>query len=136
MSVMHATASPSHVLQQPYLRRAFALLTIVLLAYVSWEAFKANPGGLHGPRIDKLLHFSAFLSLAISSSLALVPGWRSVGQVVAGLLLYGALIEIVQAFIPGRDASVLDLLADAAGLAAGLGLFAGLRRLPVLARLP
>ncbi len=135
MVVMHATSPPSHVPHRLYLRRAFALLTVVLLAYVSWEAFRANPGGLNGPHIDKLLHFSAFLALAISSSLALTPGRRSGWRVVAGLLVYGTLIEIVQAFVPGRDASVQDLLADAAGIAAGLTLCALLRRLPVPARM-
>jgi len=134
MVVMHATAPSSTALKKPYLRRTFVLLTSVLLVYVSWEAFRPNPGGLNGPHIDKLLHFSAFVWLAISAALALIPGRRSAWRVVAGLLAYGAFIEIVQAFIPGRDASLLDLLADAAGIAAGLALVAGLRHLPGLAQ--
>ncbi len=116
---------PSH-------RRAFVALTAVLLVYVSWEAFRSNPGGSSLEQWDKVLHFSAFCSLALSAALALAPGRRSAWVVIAGLLAYGAFIEVVQAFIPGREASVLDWLADACGIAGGLAAAAVLRRLPVL----
>jgi VanZ family protein len=45
--------------------------------------------------------------------------------VVAGLIL-GAAIEVAQGFI-GRQSDVVDLLADAAGIAVGLGIWTGLR---------
>jgi VanZ family protein len=134
MAVMHATTPSATAPKSLHHSRAFALLTLALLVYVSWEAFTPHPGGLSGPHIDKLLHFGAFSALAVSLALGLVPSRRSLWLATASLLAYGALIEVVQAFIPGREASVLDWLADAAGIAAGLGLVAGLRWLTLPAR--
>ena len=77
----------------------------------------------------------AFSTLAVTWALARSPSRRGHWAIAAWLLLYGALIEIVQAYVPGRDASWLDLMADAVGIAAGLGLVTLLRRLPLLHRL-
>jgi VanZ family protein len=44
---------------------------------------------------------------------------------VSGLVL-GAAIEVAQGFI-GRQSDVVDLLADAAGIAVSLGMWTGLR---------
>ena len=40
---------------------------------------------------------------------------------LAGLLAYGALIEVLQSFTPNRSADWRDLVADAVGLALGWG---------------
>ena len=116
-------------------RRSFAWLTAALFVYVSWEALRPDPGGSSIDQLDKLLHFMAFATLAVSSALASSRGRRSHWTIAALLLLYGALIEIVQAYVPGRDSSWLDLMADGVGIAAGLGLVTLLRRLPLLQRL-
>ena len=79
-------------------------------------------------QMDKLMHFSAFLSIAVSAALASGPTRHSAWAIAAALLGYGALIEIAQIWIPGRDASWLDLLADALGIACGLSLAFALRR--------
>lgn len=139
MSVMSATTpAPSKASAG---RRAFAWLTVALLAYVSWQALRSNPGSSNFSQLDKLQHLFAFVALAASSALAMAPARRgnllwAQGWALAGVwLLYGALIEVMQAFIPGRQASWLDLLADAAGIALGLALAQSLRRWPVLSRL-
>jgi VanZ family protein len=72
---------------------------------------------------DKLLHA---LEYAVLGAL-LVPSLRLAGLrpraafVVAVLLgsLYGATDEIHQSFVPGRDAAVLDWVADTLGVALG-----------------
>ena len=115
-------------------RRPFVWLTAVLFIYVSWEALRPNVGGTGIAQFDKLLHFSAFAALAVSSALALGPGRRNHAVIAGALLLYGALIEILQLLVPGRDASALDLLADAAGIAGGLALAGLLQRLPAFRR--
>ena len=110
-------------------RKPFAWLTAALFGYVTWEALRPNPGGSSIEHWDKLLHVLAFATLALSSALACSPSRKSDWGIAAGLLVYGALIEIVQAYVPGRDASWLDLMADAVGIAAGLGLTRLWRRL-------
>jgi VanZ family protein len=78
---------------------------------------------------DKLQHAAAFYTLAFLLDFALPRGrfgWRK----AAAVLGYGALIEIVQHFLPWRDSSILDFLADGVGV----GLYVA--SLPLLARLP
>lgn len=67
---------------------------------------------------DKLVHAGLF---AVLGGLA-ARSWLQPAQrwwVVVALLLLGAQTEVLQAFIPGRGASVADWLADALGLAVG-----------------
>ena len=116
-------------------RKPFAWLTAALFVYITWEALRPEPGGSSIDQLDKLQHFMAFSTLAVTWALARSPSRRGHWAIAAWLLLYGALIEIVQAYVPGRDASWLDLMADAVGIAAGLGLVTLLRRLPLLHRL-
>jgi len=66
---------------------------------------------------DKVLHVGTFVLLTAWFG-AIAPGQSA--RVGAGLLLYGVLIEVLQSFTAYRSAELLDLLADAAGIAAGL----------------
>jgi VanZ family protein len=82
---------------------------------------------------DKVLHFTAYLLLAG----ALATAWQLAGGILTSrhlffawfaVLAYGAFDETTQ--IPvGRDCSIWDWTADAAGAAVGLMLFVVLRRL-------
>jgi len=70
---------------------------------------------------DKLAHFLLYATLGAALGYGRV---RSQGPVSHWLLLavgllYGVSDEIHQSFVPGRTPSVLDLVADAAGLVAG-----------------
>jgi VanZ family protein len=73
---------------------------------------------------DKLLHAITFAILALWFSGQYARGgyWKF----ATGLLLYGALIEACQYFVPYRRAEAGDMLADVAGIVCGLILaFAG-----------
>jgi len=77
---------------------------------------------LHLPAgVDKLLHGAAYALLAVTVLFALpgpAEGGSSGRNAVLTLivcLIYGLLDEWHQSFVPGRDASGLDLLADGAG---------------------
>ncbi|MDD2828477.1 MAG: VanZ family protein [Sulfuricurvum sp.] len=66
---------------------------------------------------DKQNHFAAFFVLYILLSVAYKH--FSLQKRIAILLLIGVQIELTQAFIPGRFASTLDVVADSIGIAIG-----------------
>jgi VanZ family protein len=97
------------LLFRPALVLAFAAGTAAALSEASAAAM---PGGG-----DKLLHAVGFLLLGFLTdySMPSAPAvyWR---WQVPLLLLYGAVIELAQSFLPYRSADILDLVADAGGL--------------------
>jgi VanZ family protein len=61
---------------------------------------------------DKVVHFGAFFVLALTFHRAFpIPIWAA----LVILTMYGVAIEWVQDMLPYRDASLGDLIADAAG---------------------
>lgn len=81
---------------------------------------------------DKSNHALAFFVLGILSLIAF-PG--SAWRVTAGLIGYGALIEVLQGMTAYRTAEWPDLIADMIGIVAAIGVIAVMRRCnPVLAR--
>jgi VanZ family protein len=99
-------------------RGAFAVAVLVSLAVLfapAGEVPDAPPG------VDKVVHVAVFLALAVTGR------WAGVRAAVLGglLLVYGAVSEVLQAVTPlDRSGSLADLLADAVGIAVGLGAWA------------
>ena len=93
-----------------------------LALVVSWLALSpAPPNGLD-TGWDKLNHAAAFAALTAVAIFAFPRSQRSsrsLWLLLAGLLCFGAAIEIAQSFTPTRNAEWGDLLADAVGMAAG-----------------
>ena len=88
-------------------------LCLGLTSYLSLMPQEFLPSGID--IWDKLSHSIAFAALALSAAL----GWPEkdfVRSVLLPLLLLGILIEVMQYFIPGREFSLLDMLADAVGI--------------------
>jgi VanZ family protein len=71
---------------------------------------------------DKAEHFIAYFGLAAMATFALGLG-RKLVLAIFGVLLLGAVLEVVQRYI-GRDASLLDMVANTLGVMAGLCLAA------------
>ena len=67
---------------------------------------------------DKANHFVAFLSLYVTLSFAYPK--LDVFKKVTLLLAFGLQIEIVQYFLPNREFSLLDVVADGVGIALGV----------------
>jgi VanZ family protein len=72
---------------------------------------------------DKVVHFLAYAGLGAGMVSVLPGAWR---RSVTGLMLaigaaclYGVVDEVIQGFVPGRTADVLDWCADAAGATVG-----------------
>ena len=80
---------------------------------------------------DVVLHFFAFSYLTAALGLAFYLPDRWLGP-VGWMALYGVAVEVIQYFIPTRDAEVKDLVVDAFGIA--FGLFIWLRALVPLAK--
>jgi VanZ family protein len=78
--------------------------------------------------LDKAEHFLAYAVLAAAAGLWISPAsWRrrawACFLLIAGIAAaYGLIDEIHQSFVPGRDCSVWDWLADALGAFAGAAL--------------
>lgn len=111
---------------------AFRLLLALGLLLVTWGATSELPGPVLVAFNDKLLHLAAFLALALLTDFAF-RGSAFGSAKFLPLLGYGLALETVQHFLPFRDFSVLDLVADGLGLVLYRGLVPWLQRLPPLA---
>ncbi len=65
---------------------------------------------------DTANHVLAFGALALLADFSF-PGSRFGAAKILALLGYGVLIEVVQHFLPYREASFMDLVADGTGIA-------------------
>ena len=91
-----------------------AALVIALL--VSTYMATAPAGTAVGASVnDKLAHLITFFGLAWLADFSF-PRGRFGWSKILPLLAYGLLIEIIQFFLPYRTFSLLDLIADAAGI--------------------
>lgn len=114
--------------RQAYLRWAFALCLLVGLVLALSPPQAVPPTGW-----DKANHAIAFAVLAVLG-FAAYPA-RAAG-VLAGLLAYGALIELLQGLTAYRSAEALDLLADGVGLVFGWTLMRLSSRIRGISKLP
>lgn len=96
----------------------------VLFLVSSRESLGVNLGG----GLDKLAHFGAYLVLGALLTFGArrqgVSPWLAVGLGI----MYGALDELHQGFVPGRSLELGDWIADSLGTLAGVGIFLFVRR--------
>ena len=102
---------------------------LVAVALVMHLAFTDRSYPVVSGLPDKLNHVAAFAVLALLADYAF-PAQGFGAAKIAALAAYGFLIEAVQHFLPWREASFLDIVADGAGIAAYA------LCIPLLARLP
>ena len=76
---------------------------------------------------DKFNHFFAFLTLYVLLSNGFTT--LKLFHKVLLLLLFGLQIEIVQSFLPQREFSLLDVVADSVGIALGVAVHKVMRYL-------
>ncbi len=88
------------------------LVAVVALSVIPQEAIPDTALS------DKLGHIAAYAALALVGGFAYRRRWPFF-TMAAGLLLLGAGLELVQAFLPSRFASGYDVLANVVGIALG-----------------
>jgi VanZ family protein len=109
-----------HGIFLPWLRRAGLWLFWPALAVVAWGELTPHPPSLAAEFWDKGEHFTAYFGLALLATLA----WglkRSLVFIWLALVALGGGLEILQYFT-GRDASLLDEIANALGALTGMAL--------------
>ncbi len=115
-----------------WLQPASALAAVLLVAGLFVGGAQPMAVGLFTPPWDKVVHASLFGVLATLLAVALrgahlLHGRNAIGMSQALLwaallaLMVGGADEIHQLWLPGRSAGWDDLLADATGIALGLG---------------
>jgi VanZ family protein len=112
----------------------FGIRLAILCLALYWIAIFT---GTHLPSVmdfspnihDKSKHFLAFFGLAIL--LCYVTNSRNYvkrfGVIAMTCLIYAAVDEITQAFVPGRVPDFQDFVADAVGVASGIGTYYSLK---------
>lgn len=87
-------------------------ISLGIMAAIWWLSSSADtPGPPLVHPLDWIAHFTAYFALAYA--LGRATGRRDIALLIA--VWWGALDEVHQAFVPGRDAGVTDWLFDLAG---------------------
>jgi VanZ family protein len=96
-----------------------ALALMATIVYLSSQSKIDLPDGPWEGR-DKLIHASVYGVLGVLYALtARRATTRATAVAIAAAVIFGATDELHQSFVPGRDASLLDLVADTVGAAVG-----------------
>ena len=109
------------------------LLAALLLGLLSlglfWGGAAPVAVGLFTSPWDKLAHLAVFAAIGMAFGMCMdARGWRMVLGAVAAAMAVGAMDELHQLALPGRDAGWDDLAADALGGLLGAWLLGGLYR--------
>ncbi len=95
--------------------------TILFISYAMLVAFlslQPGNGSIIGP-YDKVAHFVTYGIFAVLAHRMHLSA-RHYVYVCIGIVAYSGLLEVAQSFVPGREMSVLDLLANTLGVALGM----------------
>jgi VanZ family protein len=113
------------LLKKAAFRWLYALLWAVLVVLLMWTPGLKAPYDLLGDLTDKAAHFALFSGQAAWLCWALMSRYRLRSAVVLSLgvvVVFGTVTEFGQYFVPERSVSILDLLTNWLGAAAGAGL--------------
>lgn len=100
---------------------AWRFALIASMALILWLSTSPLEHPVVTSTWDKANHAIAFIELILLARL----GWPRLSVIHSALIIFGfgVVIEIIQAPIPYRSASVLDLVADAVGIVIGLAIW-------------
>ena len=97
-------------------RRYWWMFTVFLMLIIGWGSLKPpEPGDVSIAGLDKLMHFVAYLCLALPTALAVrQQQWCC----FLGLVLFGGAVELLQPWF-GRSCDGLDFVTNCLGVLTG-----------------
>lgn len=105
-------------------QKALLLLLLLELLGIIYLSLKSPNGGVNVQLNDKVGHFIGYGVLSLNTFL--VFGFKPIRKGILlfiGLLGMGAILEGLQGFVPGREVSGLDIVANSIGVAIGTALY-------------
>ena len=102
--------------------KLFLVLFIILIIAITLLSLLPPKSGIELGKSDKLNHFLAYAILSLNFGF-LSTKIRSYFIGIPFLIAYGLLIEFFQGFVPGRDPSFYDALANFVGVFSGFFIF-------------
>jgi VanZ family protein len=105
-------------------QKALRLLLLLEFLGIVYLSLKSPNGGVNVQLNDKVGHFIGYGVLSLNTFL--VFGFKPIRKgilLVFGLLGMGAILEVLQGFVPGREVSGLDIIANSIGVAIGTALY-------------
>lgn len=103
------------------------LCTCIILISISILSLLPPKSGLEIKSNDKINHFVAYACLTFCGLAANIRQ-REFGMVIF-FILFGILMEWLQGFVPGRDQSFFDTIANILGVGIGFFIYRSMRRL-------
>ena len=102
--------------------KLFLVLFIILIIAITLLSLLPPKSGIELGKSDKLNHFLAYAILSLNFGF-ISSNIRSYFIGIPFLIAYGLLIEFFQGFVPGRDPSFYDTLANSVGVFLGFFIF-------------
>ena len=102
--------------------KLFLVLFIILIIAITLLSLLPPKSGIELGKSDKLNHFLAYAILSLNFGF-ISTKIRSYFIGIPFLITYGLLIEFFQGFVPGRDPSFYDTLANSVGVFLGFFIF-------------
>jgi VanZ family protein len=109
-----------------FLRSALFVLWCLAIVFVIVGSLSQDLAPPSGQVVDKIIHAGTYFFLAFLGW-AVVTGSGLRWAMTCFLFCLGAVIEVLQAIIGGREASVLDLFANAIGIIVAVVVFRHVR---------
>ena len=102
--------------------KLFLVLFIIIIIAITVLSLLPPKSGLELGKSDKLNHFLVYAILSLNFGF-ISTKIRSYFIGIPFLIAYGLLIEFFQGFVPGRDPSFYDALANFVGVFSGFFIF-------------
>lgn len=120
VSLNDASGNAGNILRNPILLWVLLVLWVCAFLVIIYLGLKPTPLSLEHPA-DKFLH-AASCAIVVMLPALLLRRLSYLLISIAVLFAAGAGIEVYQSFLPGREASLSDLLADATGIIIGVAM--------------